>query len=268
MSTDAAVAEMSEIEKKEILWGREGFGPEYFGDQLVGEALEEVVSAIDFSKLRGFMPFARAFSYGHLHPELRIEEGSHPCMDPEMWMNEDQRMSLTSSDLARVWGLGCFEVKYGLISRDCKSQIPLVAEWVSEKQWQQIEENNDAWRKKDPQKMPEYQVAHVKYLLPMLTATRKLFILKVTLVALKLQPKIYNPCYFRPTALDLRCCESIKAKNDAEAICLVAGATAGAAVLYGLFMMLRSSNYQVHQELEQNERAYALADRLTHRIGR
>lgn len=254
MSTDDAVAGMpNQINPKDILWGRQGLGANYFGEELIAEAVWEVFEVAELSKLRNFVAFPNAF-IGHAfstytkptddYPELRLKLG------------------LTDRDTHRVMGVGTFGTRYGLAKRDGE---PVPERWVFAEEWDVITCACDQRRKTDPDHLPSEQVTHMNNFRVFLTQSKKLIVFACDWSTRDPQPKHYMPFAFTVDSIELLRVFDLT-KEGVGDFCSEFDANAGLALLCGFNLQLQSTNYQVRQELEENEKAEAMAKALLARI--
>lgn len=263
MSTDKAAAGMpNRIIPKEVLWGRQGLGPDYYGPDLIAEALREVFNTAELDRLRNFTSFHGAFMDHAFRTGWRVSESTryYPCDEIKL------HPEVTEFDLKEVIGVGIFGTRYGLAEREDKSVRPSPHRWVSSEEWDLITYACDERRKSEPGHMPSEQVTHMSNHRVFLSRSRKLIVFTCHWRADRLLPESYLPTSFTadqieswPDIFDItpqglhRFCESL-------------GASAGSALLNGFTLQLQSSNYQVRQELEKNEKAEAMAKTLLSRI--
>ena len=269
MSTDATVIGMSHHEsfheKRDLLWGRKKFAPEFFGVDLICEMMEEFGKHLHVSTIRGSAPFGEAFRRGFHDPNIRVAEGKHTSLDLINWIEQKEKRP-SERDLKRVWVLGSYGVNYGVINRNFSTRIPEVEEWVTASEWNEVKNHNAACQRIQPSRMPKYQVAYLENTRPFLTASGLVFALRVDWIVEELLPKAYVPSHFRPTKLTLDTVVNLHEEGALRSFCLGQGPAAGVALLRGLYKVLETSNLKVLVELNQNEEAKGLARKLLDRF--
>jgi hypothetical protein len=273
MSTDTTLTGMSQNDKKEILWGRPGSEADFFGVDLLAEAIGEVISKMsNFDRLRNFVPFDDAFCKHTLTTDIRIDSDGYTCFESSLWRDRS-RGRLSSIELCRVWGLGVFAIEYELIDRH-HTEIPddLITHgsWVSKQEWDDEISIIEEMRKSTPDAMPQQQIAGMVCKRLFLTQSGKLFVADVELKPVKLVPSVYYVHKYHPTDFKLEGVYGLRDDSDAQLSLqdLMTQFTleAGTGLLTGLSLMLQGSNYRVQDELDHNLEAEQVAKALLTRI--
>jgi hypothetical protein len=251
----------NQIYPKDVLWGRQGLGPDYYGPDLIAEALWEVVKAAELNKLRNFVPFLGAFMEQFLRTDWRVSGNSrsYPCEKIEL------SSKVSEYDLEYVSGVGIFGTRYGVARRDDMSEMPSPHRWLWEQEWALITHACDNRRKSEPDHLPSEQIVSMNNLRVFMSRSRKLIVFACNWRTETPRPDCYLPSTFNVDLIELRHAFDLT-KEGIQEFCQEYGANAGLAVLYGFSLQLQSSNYRVRKELEENEKAEVMAKELLARI--
>jgi hypothetical protein len=255
MSTDTALAGMPTNKRKEILWSRKGLPPEFFGEDLIAEALFEALQTMDRSTMDGFVHFTEAFRKHRFGLDNIVIEAADGCISPSCWLGRDE-VNLSLLGLEHVWGIGTFDTEYGIEDRSVKTMPALedIQEW-----WTAAKLDEailaDKHRYMSFGGMPRWQVSHMKTKRVFLTQSGQVLVIDVKWEAAELDLVAYRPTHFRCMTVTFsslynaqRIDSILRLMNDYSLQALMA-------VLYGLKLALQSSNYRLRKELEPNEKA-------------
>lgn len=257
MSTDNTAAGMPKtIDPKEVLWGRQGLGPGYFGPELIAEALWEVLNTTELLRLRNFAPFLNAF----------VRHSPSDCRVNSIGLAEiNSKFQEQHGGLEWLLGVGSFGTSYGLVSRQWVSGTRWTPHWVTKEEWDQVTQASDETRKSQQDYLPPEQVERMINERVFLSRKSKLVVMRCVYKASGLNPEGYLPYAYLVEYIDVHDGFDLT-QEGVLAFCQKFGARAGAALLEGLSLQLQSTNYQVRQELKANEAAEAMAKRLLTRI--
>lgn len=263
MSTDTSLAGMPTETRKEILWDRNGLPAEFYGPELIAEALFEALKTMDCSTMKGFVPFNQALRKHRFGLDNTIVEGAADVISPPRWFNPSG-VNLNLLDLERVWGVGTFDTKYGVIGR-CETSIPSGDEtecWLAKSEWDDDTRQNDISRVSKPDQMPSWRISHMRAKRVFLSQSGRIVVVDIECEAVKLAPQAYRPKHFRVGKIIF---DSRYGANHKESILRFLtdhGLKAGVAVMSGLKLALQSSNYCIREALEPNEKAEKMLDGL------
>ncbi len=259
MSKDKTVAGMPKDKRQEIMWGRGNFDPNFFGPNLIAEALHQVLHTADLKHMRNFTALANAFAQVYTTSWQRGIRGTSSISNKDF---PKQQYSLEKS-----CSVGSYNEKFGLTSRDVSSDIVPLDEWLSPKEWdeRQRQRRADSDCLYGPG-LPLQQVAILRARQVLLTHNKHLVIFNVNLYPSGgLWPNVLTPVKFSLGQAELYKVYDLR-KESIKRFCEEEGSRAGVAVLKGLTLHLQSSNYQVLQELQNNQKAQSVAEGLLSRI--
>lgn len=254
---DSTLAGMPTENRKEIIWGRQGLPPKFYGTELIGEALFEVLKTMDRSTMNGFVEFKEAFKTHNFGLDISHCTGPiSDCIAPSRWFNPEG-FGLNTLRLESVWGIGIFDINYGVISRSA-TEIPAreeVQDWKTKRQWDEITKNYDILRQKKSGQMPLSQIVYMDSKRVFLTKSGQIFVIEVEWEADHLTPSVYKPTVFKVTKLSI--CARYSTRNKSSVLKFINdfGLEAGMETLSGLRLALQSSNYRLREALEPNEKA-------------
>lgn len=263
MSTDAHLAGMPTEQRNEILWGRQGLPTEFFGPELLTEALFTVFSKIELSTMRGFIPFETAFTKHHFGLDNLVIEVIDECTARRN-IHGDDRVNHKLFTLDMVWGIGTFGVSYDVVPRSPNASSE--TKKVTRPEWEEIVRQNNERRKTFPDAMPEWQISAMQTKRIFLCKNGYMVVFEVDWQATKLSPEGYKPMRFQVTKVTYSTVHDTRDKCSWHDFLTNHGLRAGRAVLFGLEMALKSSNYQLQEALEPNIKAERIVHAIRKRI--
>lgn len=269
MSNETTLAGMPTKTRNEILWGRKGLPAEFYGPELIAEALSTVLQKMDLSTMDGFVHFNEAFRGHHFGLDNIVIEAVADCISPPRWFNPDG-VNLNLLGLELVWGIGTFGTEYGLVWRSL-DEVPedfVPQDWLEKAAWEQMVRENEADRFSVHDQMPAWQISHMRTKRVFLTQSGRMFVVEVEWKAGKLAPQVYKPNRFQVTKVTFISLYGAWQKKDTLEFLSDHGPRAGVAVLSGLQLALQSSNYRLREALKTNEKAEKKVLELLARVSR
>lgn len=267
MSNETTLAGMPTKTRNEILWGRKGLPAEFYGKELIAEALFEALKTMDRSTMHGFVSFNEAFRSHHFGVDSNVVDAKDGSIHPSNWHNPDGA-NISVLGLKHVWGIGSFGTEYGIEHRSITAKPALedIREWWTTAELQDAIEVNNARRSQGFDEMPHWQIVFMRTKRVFLTKFGRLFVVEVEWEAVTLAPQVYKPNRFRAEQVNFNSLYNVRQKSDIEEFVKDHGLKAGTAVLYGLKLALQSSNYRLREALKPNEKTEAMLSGLLSQI--
>ena len=269
MSQDTPLAGMPTKTLNEIFWGRKGLPVEFYGSELIAEALFEALKTMDRKTMDGFVHFNEAFQKHRFGLDNIVVESAADCISPPRWFNPDG-VNLSLLGLEHIWGIGTYGTEYGQVWRSV-TEMPAeneIGQWVTKSKWDEVTCQNDVVRVEKSEQMPLWQISHMRTKRVFLTQNGRMFVVTVEWEAVKLAPEVYKPNRFRATKVTFQSLYSVRHTMDILEFVIDHGLNAGLAVLSGLKLALQSSNYRLREALEPNEKAEEMLAGLLSRVSK